>query len=70
MKILKRAGVLSLLAFMAVFTLSPVANAATSPNLGAAASFVILADTYTNTAPGTTLTGDLVYYRASCSANC
>lgn len=61
MKVFKRIGVLSLSAFLTLLMLSPIANAATSPTLGAAASFVILADTYTNTAPGTTLTGDLGY---------
>lgn len=61
MKMFKKIGVLSLAALLSVFAFSPIANAATSPTLGAAASFVILADTYTNTAPGTTLTGDLGY---------
>ena len=36
-------------------------QAATSPGLGAAASFSILSSTYTNTAAGTTLNGDLGY---------
>lgn len=61
MKVFKKIGILSLLAFLTVFTISPIASAATSPTLGAAATFVILSDTYTNTAPGTTLTGDLGY---------
>lgn len=39
----------------------PTAQAATTPSLGQAASFVILSSTYTNTAGGTTLTGDLGY---------
>lgn len=48
------------------FVLSLVAttitvHAATSPVLGAADSFVILADSYVNTTGGTTLTGDLGY---------
>jgi hypothetical protein len=49
-------------AILAVFVASPTAAwAATSPNLGMAGSFAILSSTYTNTAPGTTLNGDLGY---------
>jgi len=49
-----------------VFTLSLVglpmtALAATSPSLGAAASYDILSSTYTNTVVGTTINGDLGY---------
>lgn len=40
---------------------SPLASAATSPGLGAANTFVILSGTYSNTAAGTTLNGDLGY---------
>ncbi|MDO8565904.1 MAG: ice-binding family protein [Candidatus Moranbacteria bacterium] len=40
---------------------SMTTHAATTPGLGQAASFVILSSTYTNTAGGTTLTGDLGY---------
>jgi len=36
-------------------------QAATTPSLGAAATFVILSETYTNTVGGTTLNGDLGY---------
>jgi hypothetical protein len=42
-------------------TTSIVAFAATSPGLGSSNPFVILADTYSNTASGTTLNGDLGY---------
>jgi hypothetical protein len=49
-------------AILAVFVASPTAAwAATSPNLGMAGSFAILSSTYTNTAAGTTLHGDLGY---------
>jgi hypothetical protein len=49
-------------AILAVFVASPTAAlAATSPNLGMAGSFAILSNTYTNTASGTTLDGDLGY---------
>lgn len=41
---------------------SAAAAAATTPNLGMATTFGILASTYTNTAPGTTInSGDLGY---------
>ena len=40
---------------------STVTYAATSPDLGMAASFGILSSTYTNTASGTTINGDLGY---------
>ena len=43
-----------------LFGVSP-ALAATAPNLGAAATFGILSSTYTNTAAGTTINGDLGY---------
>lgn len=46
---------------LSVFTMAPLAQAATSPGLGAADSFVILSSSYVNTAGGTTLTGDLGY---------
>jgi Ice-binding-like len=47
---------------MAVLVLSSTATyAATSPSLGMAASFGILSSTYTNTASGTTINGDLGY---------
>ncbi len=60
MKVLKRIGAVSsvLLAFLMV---APAAYAATSPTLGTANSFSILSSTYTNTASGTTLNGDLGY---------
>jgi hypothetical protein len=45
------------------FTLNPAgsARAATTPDLGQAASFGILSSTYTNTVGGTTISGDLGY---------
>lgn len=59
---------MKLFSILAVFTIllgslstTLVASAATSPGLGAANSFVILSSTYTNTASGTTLNGDLGY---------
>ncbi|MDQ2973418.1 MAG: ice-binding family protein, partial [bacterium] len=61
MKILTKLSLLSILLGVQLVAIAPVANAATSPDLGAAKSFVILSDTYTNTLPGTTLTGDLGY---------
>lgn len=61
MKILTKLSVLSILLGVQLFGAAPVAYAATSPDLGAAKSFVILSNTYTNTVAGTTLTGDLGY---------
>ncbi|MHB8717492.1 MAG: ice-binding family protein [Candidatus Dormibacteria bacterium] len=47
---------------IAVFVLwSTATHAATSPGLGMASSFGILSSTYTNTASGTTINGDLGY---------
>src|SRR5688572_29216493 len=47
---------------LAFFIISaPGIHAATTPDLGMAETFVILAGTYTNSAPGTTLNGDLGY---------
>jgi len=57
MKLVKGALMIALLTLV----ISPKAFAATSPALGAADPFSILAGTYTNTAPGTTLNGDLGY---------
>lgn len=59
MKLIKTIGLLT--ALLVTLTVSPLASAATSPGLGAASTFVILADTYTNTVSGTTLNGDLGY---------
>lgn len=58
-KLMRTFGLLAV--FIIPLTISPLASAATSPGLGAASTFVILSDTYTNTAPGTTLNGDLGY---------
>ncbi|MFZ2804062.1 MAG: ice-binding family protein [Patescibacteria group bacterium] len=46
---------------VAVFALllAPMAQAATTPSLGAASSYGVLANTYTNTTAGTTVNGDL-----------
>src|SRR5687768_16038536 len=59
MKVVKKTGLGSLI--IALFAFSPVVYAATSPSLGAATPFAILAGTYTNTTPGTTINGDLGY---------
>lgn len=58
---LRQSGpVLLLLAFLVLFI--PVsAHAATSPDLSLAKSFAILSGTYSNSASGTTLNGDLGY---------
>lgn len=50
-------------AFVLALTLgvTGLLNAATTPSLGQAASFGILASTYTNTVSGTTITGNLGY---------
>ncbi len=59
MKLSKKTGFVALVLSLAVA--APVAHAATSPGLGAAGTFVILSDSYTNTVSGTILTGDLGY---------
>jgi hypothetical protein len=59
MKILRNAVSLSLLA--ALCMLMPSAYAATSPSLGMSNTFGILAGTYSNSAAGTTINGDLGY---------
>jgi hypothetical protein len=58
-KLNTRAGYISM--FLAFFMISPGASAATSPGLGMAGTFDILSSTYTNTTPGTTISGDLGY---------
>jgi LPXTG-motif cell wall-anchored protein len=58
MKLLKGAALVSVLLTLLV---APVASAATNPPLGAANPYSILGGTYTNTAPGTTINGDLGY---------
>lgn len=58
MKLVKRTALVSVLLSLLV---SPAAFAATSPSLGVADPYSILSSTYTNTAPGTTLNGDLGY---------
>jgi hypothetical protein len=59
MKILRKAGSVSLLAVFCMFT--STAYAATSPSLGMSSTFGILAGTYSNSATGTTINGDLGY---------
>ncbi len=49
------------LSIASVLGFSNIALAATTPDLGQAASFGILSSTYTNTASGTTINGDLGY---------
>lgn len=63
MKIIKKTGLISLtvILVLALFTVSPTTYAATSPGLGMANTFGILSSTYTNTAPGTNIDGDLGY---------
>lgn len=58
-KIVKITGFLT--AFILMLVVAPLASAATSPGLGAANTFVILSDTFSNSASGTTLNGDLGY---------
>ncbi len=60
MNALKRrfAAIAALLATV-VLTGSPIAYAATTPSLGAAASYGVLSSTYTNTTAGTTINGDV-----------
>lgn len=59
--LLKRSGLGLISMLLALSLVSPVAQAATSPTLGAANSFTILSNSYVNTAPGTTINGDLGY---------
>ena len=49
------------IASLFVFLLAPSAHAATTPALGAAASFGVLSGTYSNTVGGTTINGDVGY---------
>ncbi len=58
-----KAGIIvgSLVMFMGGAFLPTLASAAISPTLGLANDFSILSSTYTNTAPGTTISGDLGY---------
>jgi len=58
MKLFKKLAVASSLLILLI---PSVASAATSPSLGVADPYSILSGTYTNTAPGTTLNGDLGY---------
>jgi type VI secretion system secreted protein VgrG len=58
-KLIKTAGLFT--ALITLLAVAPLASAATSPGLGAANSFVILSNTYSNTVSGTTLNGDLGY---------
>lgn len=55
----KKVRFLSLI--VTLFIIAPPVFAATSPGLGQADSFSILSSSYVNTAPGTTLNGDLGY---------
>ena len=47
--------------FAALLYVASPALAATAPDLGVAATFGVLSDTYTNTVAGTTINGDLGY---------
>ena len=51
-------------AVLLFFFSAPIAQAATSPSLGAAGSYAVLANTYTNTTPGTTVIGDIGFATA------
>ena len=54
-------SLLASLGFVALLLVSVPALAADAPDLGLTATFGILSSTYTNTAPGTTINGDLGY---------
>jgi hypothetical protein len=54
-------GLLASLGLTAFVLVSATAQAATAPDLGTAATYGILSSTYTNTAAGTTINGDLGY---------
>lgn len=54
-------GLLASLGIAGLLLVSAPALAATAPNLGTAATYGILASTYTNTAAGTTINGDVGY---------
>ena len=55
------------LTMLSVLLIAPVAQAATTPSLGAAASYAVLANTYTNPAGGTTVNGDVGFTVAPAS---
>jgi hypothetical protein len=59
MKFFKRVAFVSLV--LSFFAFSPMVYAATSPVLGQADPFSVLSSSFINTAPGTTLNGDLGY---------
>src|SRR5665213_1580487 len=62
MKLFKKTALISFISLLPTFfVVAPIVHAATSPGLGQADPFSILSGTYTNTAPGTTLNGDLGY---------
>lgn len=63
MKLFKKISLAFVLVIAIVFVLTgPItASAAATPIMGATNTFGILASTYTNTAPGTTINGDLGY---------
>lgn len=60
LKILDKAFV-AVVTLVLTFGLTGITRAASTPDLGLAASFGILASTYTNTVGGTTISGDLGY---------
>ncbi len=63
MKIINKISVVVLVALFTIGLTGPISTtyAATTPSLGAAATFGILGSTYTNTVGGTTINGDLGY---------
>ena len=60
---MKDLGLVASLCIVALFSLAQTnaALAADAPDLGTAATFGVLSNTYTNTAAGTTINGDLGY---------
>ncbi|HEX8182826.1 MAG TPA: ice-binding family protein [Candidatus Saccharimonadales bacterium] len=59
MKSLRHKGILAV--FLGVFLITPVLYAAPQPNLGTTNTYSVLAGSYTNTAIGTVINGDLGY---------
>jgi hypothetical protein len=59
MKLFNKVSTVGLLVFSLVLGFTSPVFAATTPSLGAAASYGVLGSTYTNTVPGTTVTGDI-----------
>lgn len=56
--------IITISATLASFLIPASVSAATSPSLGSAASYAIIAQTYVNTVPGTTVNGDIGFVTA------